>query len=68
MAKKNFAPRGAYAAGSVFDKAYFDSFYTKISHATEDVFGKLPVHYDKVGQLLRRNEQTHIIDVLLDFQ
>jgi outer membrane protein assembly factor BamA len=55
-------------AGSVFDKAYFDSFYTKISHATEDVFGKLPVHYDKVGQLLRRNEQTHMIDVLLDFQ
>ncbi len=56
------------AAGSVFDKAYFDSFLGKISHATDDIFGKLPVHYDKVGNLLRRNEQSHTIDVLLDFQ
>jgi outer membrane protein assembly factor BamA len=56
------------AAGSVFDRAYFDNFVTRVSRATEDIFGKLPVHYDKVGQLLRRNEQTHIIDVLLDFQ
>jgi hypothetical protein len=40
----------------------------KIKQPTAAVFGNIPVHYDKVGQLLRRNEDAHTVDVLLDFQ
>jgi hypothetical protein len=35
---------------------------------TAAVFGNTPVHYDKIGELLRRSEGNHTVDVLLDFQ
>jgi outer membrane protein assembly factor BamA len=54
--------------GEVFDQAYFDNFVTRIAKPTDAIYGNVPVHYDKVGQLARRNEQTHVIDVLFDFQ
>jgi len=54
--------------GGVFDQAYFDNFVTRIAKPTDAIYGNIPVHYEKVGQLARRNEETHIVDVLLDFQ
>jgi len=56
------------APGAVFDQAYFDNFVTRIGKPTDAIFGAVPVHYDKVGQLPRKNEEKHIVDVLLDFQ
>ncbi len=56
------------AKGEVFDQAYFDNFVTRIAKPTDAIYGNVPVHYDKVGQLARRNEQTHVVDVLFDFQ
>ncbi len=58
----------ALAQGSPFDQDYFDSFVSRLNKPTQEVFGNLPVHYDRVGDLLRRNEQNHTVDVLLDFQ
>jgi outer membrane protein assembly factor BamA len=54
--------------GSVFDQTYFDDFIAKIGKPTPAIYGNIPVHYDKVGQLLRRNEDKHTVDVLIDFQ
>jgi len=54
--------------GSVFDQTYFDDFITKIAKPTPTIYGNIPVHYEKVGQLLRRNEDKHTVDVLIDFQ
>ncbi len=56
------------APGSPFDQDYFDNFVSKVNKPTTEIFGNLPVHYERVGDLLRRNEQTHTVDVLLDFQ
>lgn len=56
------------ASGAVFDESYFDDFVTKIEKPTPAVFGTVPVHYDKLGRLLRPNEKTHVVDVLFDFQ
>jgi outer membrane protein assembly factor BamA len=54
--------------GNVFDQTYFDDFLTKIAKPTPAIYGNIPVHYDKIGQLLRRNEEKRTIDVLIDFQ
>jgi outer membrane protein assembly factor BamA len=56
------------AGGAVFDQAYFDDFLTKISKPTPAIYGNIPVHYEKIGNLLRRNEDKHTVDVLIDFQ
>jgi outer membrane protein insertion porin family len=56
------------AQGSPFDQDYFDNFVSRMNKPTPEVFGNIPVHYDKVGDLLRRNEENHTVDVLLDFQ
>ena len=56
------------ATGSVFDQTYFDDFLTKIAKPTPAIYGNIPVHYEKIGQLLRRNEDKHTVDVLIDFQ
>jgi len=54
--------------GSVFDQTYFDDFLSKIAKPTSAIYGNIPVHYEKIGQLLRRNEDKHTVDVLIDFQ
>jgi len=54
--------------GAVFDQTYFDDFITKIAKPTPAIYGNIPVHYEKIGQLLRRNEDQHTVDVLIDFQ
>ncbi len=56
------------ASGAVFDQTYFDEFLTKIAKPTPAIFGNIPVHYEKIGNLLRRNEDKHTVDVLIDFQ
>ena len=56
------------AGGSVFDQTYFDDFLTRIAKPTAAIFGNIPVHYEKIGNLLRRNEDKHAVDVLIDFQ
>ena len=56
------------ATGAVYDQSYFDNFVTRIAKPTDAIFGNIPVHYEKVGRLARRNEDKHIVDVLLDFQ
>ena len=56
------------AAGTIFDQTYFDDFITKIAKPTPAIYGNIPVHYEKIGQLLRRDEDKHTVDVLIDFQ
>jgi outer membrane protein insertion porin family len=54
--------------GELFDKAVFEDFVTKLQSEPKDIFGNLPVHYDKVGHWLNRDEGQNKVDVLLDFQ
>jgi outer membrane protein insertion porin family len=56
------------AQGVPFDQDYFDAFVLRMKKPSPEVFGNIPVHYDKIGDLLRRDEETHTVDVLLDFQ
>lgn len=56
------------AQGVPFDEDYFDAFVSRMKKPTPDVFGNTPVHYDKIGDLLRRDVTNHTVDVLLDFQ
>jgi outer membrane protein assembly factor BamA len=55
-------------AGELFDKTIFEEFLTKLESHHNEIFGNLPVHYDKVGHWLKRDESQNIVDVLLDFQ
>ena len=55
-------------AGTVFDKAEFEQFLTKLQSHPADIFGDLPVHYDTVGHWLRTDANKHQVDVLLDFK
>jgi len=54
--------------GELFDKSMFEEFVTKLQSQPAEIFGKLPVHYDKVGHWLNRDEGENRVDVLLDFQ
>jgi outer membrane protein assembly factor BamA len=54
--------------GELFDKAVYEEFLTKLQSEPKDIFGNLPVHYDKVSHWLNRDEGQNKVDVLLDFQ
>ena len=54
--------------GELFDKAVFEEFVTKLESKPKEIFGTLPVHYDKVSHWLNRDEGQSKVDVLLDFQ
>jgi outer membrane protein assembly factor BamA len=54
--------------GELFDKAIFEEFLSKLESQPHEIFGNLPVHYDKVGHWLNRDENENKVDVLLDFQ
>jgi outer membrane protein assembly factor BamA len=54
--------------GQVFDKTFLDSTLAKLEKPTVAIFGEMPVHYAKMGHLLRTDSQNHVIDVLIDFQ
>jgi outer membrane protein assembly factor BamA len=53
------------ARGDVFDNAYYEDF---VNEGARNVFRDTPVHFLRVGHLLRPNLQTKTVDVLLDFQ
>ncbi len=54
--------------GQVFDKTFLDSTLAKLEKPTVAIFGEMPVHYARMGHLLRSNPENHVIDVLIDFQ
>jgi outer membrane protein assembly factor BamA len=54
--------------GELFDKTIFEEFLNKLESHHNEIFGNLPVHYDKVGHWLKRDESQNVVDVLLDFQ
>lgn len=54
--------------GQIFDKTFLDSTLAKLEKPTVAIFGEMPVHYARMGHLLRTNPQNHVIDVLIDFQ
>jgi hypothetical protein len=56
------------AGGELFDKAIFEEFVTKLESTPAQIFGSLPVHYDKVGHWLNRDEEKKTVTVALDFQ
>ena len=54
--------------GTVFDKTTYEQLLTKLQSRPSDVFGDLPLHYDKVGHWLRTDAEKRTVSVLLDFQ
>lgn len=66
--EKRLRQAWALESGAVFDQAYFESFRDKLSKPNPAVFGSLPVHYDKEGDLLRKDTEKKTVDVLLDYQ
>ena len=55
-------------AGGVFDAAFADDMFEKLEMPSPQVFGALPIHYSMEGHLLRVDDKTHTVDVLIDFQ
>jgi outer membrane protein assembly factor BamA len=56
------------APGKIFDRAYVDSMFVKLEKPSSEIFGALPLHYEKLGHFLRVDEASHTVDVLIDFQ
>ncbi|PYU00333.1 MAG: hypothetical protein DMG38_07610 [Acidobacteria bacterium] len=54
--------------GDIFDKAKYEEVLTKLQLHEEQIFGDLPLHYEKVGHWLQPDPKTGTVDVLLDFQ
>jgi outer membrane protein assembly factor BamA len=54
--------------GAVADGNYVDEMITKLEKPNKQIFGDLPVHYRKMGHLLRTNPDTQTVDVMIDFQ
>jgi outer membrane protein assembly factor BamA len=54
--------------GEIFDKAKYEEVLTKLQLHEEQIFGDLPLHYEKVGHWLQPDANTGTVDVLLDFQ
>jgi outer membrane protein assembly factor BamA len=51
--------------GAVFDKSAYEQF---LSSGIAQAFIGLPVHYEKIGRFLERDEKSAKVDVLIDFQ
>jgi hypothetical protein len=56
------------APGQVLDKTYMDGMLSKLEKPTVAIFGEMPVHYGRMGYLLRVNPENHVADLLIDFQ
>jgi outer membrane protein insertion porin family len=56
------------APGQVLDKTYMDGMLSKLEKPTVAIFGERPVHYARMGYLLRVNPENHVADLLIDFQ
>ncbi len=53
------------ARGDIFDKIYYEDF---VNDGARKLFQNTPVHFLKIGHLLRPNAETKTVEVLLDFQ
>ena len=53
------------ARGDIFDNAYFEDF---VNNGAEKIFKNSPVHFQRIGHLLKPDPKTKTVDVLLDFQ
>ena len=53
------------ARGDIFDNTYYEEF---VNGGAQKIFQNTPVHFQKIGHLLRPDPQTKTVDVLLDFQ
>lgn len=53
------------ARGDVFDQIYYEDF---VNDGARKIFQNTPVHFSKIGHLLRPNAETKTVEVLLDFQ
>jgi outer membrane protein assembly factor BamA len=67
-AEKRLRAAWAMQPGAVFDQAYYESFRDKLEKPSPTIFGSLPVHYDKEGELLKKDPDKKTVDVLLDYQ
>jgi len=56
------------APGKVFDGAYVNNMFVRLEKPSSQIFGAIPLHYEKMGHFLRINEPAHTVDVLIDFQ
>ncbi|MDE3138030.1 MAG: hypothetical protein KGL59_15720 [Acidobacteriota bacterium] len=61
LIRKNWLLR----SGQTFDLEYFNIFLSEV--VTEALAG-LPVNYQHIGRFLQRDEKTHTVNVLLDFE
>jgi len=53
------------ARGDIFDQIYYEDF---VNDGARKLFQNTPVHFLKIGHLLRPNRETKTVEVLLDFQ
>jgi outer membrane protein assembly factor BamA len=54
--------------GDIFDKAKYEEVLTRLQLHEEQIFGELPLHYEKVGHWLEPDAAAGTVDVLLDFK
>jgi outer membrane protein assembly factor BamA len=64
-AERKLVSNWKIARGDVFDNSYYEDF---VNEGARKLFSDTPVHFLRVGHLLRPNAQTRTVDVLLDFQ
>jgi outer membrane protein assembly factor BamA len=56
------------APEKVFDGTYVNNMFARLEKPSSQIFGSIPLHYEKMGHFLRINEPAHTVDVLIDFQ
>jgi outer membrane protein assembly factor BamA len=64
-AERQFLANWRIARGDIFDNQFFEQF---ISTGVRKMFADTPVHFEHVGHLLRPNQESRTVDVLLDFK
>lgn len=65
VAERKIREAWSLAAGAQFDRTYFEEF---LQSGVKRAFEGYVVHYQEIGQWLRTNPQTGVVDVLLDFR
>ncbi len=65
VAERKIREAWALQAGTQFDRTYFEEF---LDSGVKKAFEGYVVHYQEIGQWLRTNPQTGVVDVLLDFR
>ena len=56
------------APGEIFNNGYYLAITKELVKPSLNIFGELPLHYEKFGNWLRPNTSQHTVDVLLDFK